>query len=459
MAIELARAALARGEQPDAAVKARFLQGLARLIADALHPQTGDPAFQAMVLRHRHAWVREYASLQAQGDKDARHIRSRVDAIAHPGKLRQQASGPLRDGLSQLYEQVSTGAWTEAADTGRFLLAGLETRSDPLFDLQSTAGLGRSLQHLLQDPALARLQRLLALAHDTDVQHYLALWASHGPRSGSAEAAAQGASAQQRGAEVEATAAQALDALAAQLNRDDSQQWTYRVVTALHVPAVLVDSAERAKTEWDVAVFRRPKIEDAKETEGAKKAEAAKKTDAAASPPWDICLLVEAKASADAATTDFPRLLRGLQLLSKADAHVIYPFLTKQGTVPVRGRSLHALPTTDALATFQDAVLYCSDAPADPAPKPLGAASRMQLISSTNTLDYASRLSDGEAVNAQDLEPVWQTLLTDPRWLTVLNQYATLRRVRELMVHVADLHALSRRTISNPISTTDSAGR
>ena len=435
--IELARAALARGEQPDAAIKDRFLHALERLITDALHAQAGDFAFQAMVFRHRHATVREYASLQAHGDKDARRVRSRVDAIAHPGKLRQKEPGPLRDGLSQLYGQSSMGTWAEAAETGRCLLAGLETRANSQPDvprtLPSDIGLEQSLRHLLGDPALARLQRLSALAQDNDVAHYLALWAAHGPRSGSAEAAAQGAGAQQRGAQVEAIAAQALDALAAQLNRDSSPQWTYRVVTAMHVPAVLVDSAERAKTEWDVVVLRRQKIEDAKDTEAP---------DGAASPPWDVCLLVEAKASADAATTDFPRLLRGLQLLSKADPNVAYAFLTKQGTVPIRGGSLHSLPTTDATATLQDAVLYCSDAPADSAPKPLSAASRMQLLSSTTTLDYAGKLALGEAVDVQDLEPVWQALLTDARWLTVLNQYATLRRVRDLMVHVADLWAL-----------------
>ncbi|WP_420225586.1 3-deoxy-D-arabino-heptulosonate 7-phosphate synthase [Pigmentiphaga litoralis] len=406
-----------------------------------------------MVLRHRYAAVREHASLQAQGNKDARDLRSRVSAIAHPGKLRQQEPSPLRDTLSRLYGQVSMGAWAEAAETGRNLLAGLETqadcrgdsrpdsrsdlrsqtRCDLRSDPQSNAELEHSLRRLLEDPALARLQRLSALAQDNEVQQYLALWAAHGPRSGSAEAAAQGAGAQQRGAHVEAKVAQALDALAAQLNRDGSQPCIYRVVTAMQVPAVLVDSAERAKTEWDVVVLRHPKTEVSKDTGDAV---------GTVSPPWDICLLVEVKASPDAATTDYPRLLRGLQLLTKADPHSAYPFRKTQGTVLIRGASLHALPTTDVLATFHEAVLYASDTPADSVPKPLGAASRMQLLSSTTTLDYASRLATSEAVDMHDLEPVWQALLTDPRWLTVLNQYATLRRVRELMVHVADLEAL-----------------
>jgi hypothetical protein len=305
------------------------------------------------------------------------------------------------------------------------MLTRPETQRDP--DLE------RSLRNLLAAPALERLQRLSTLADDASVRQYLALWESHGPASGSAEAAAQGAGAQERGAAVEALAAHALDALARHLGRVDGKRWTYRVVTAMHVPAVLVDSAQRAKTEWDAVLLRQPN------TEGD------------ASPPWDVCLLVEVKASANAATTDFPRLLRGLQLLSQADAHVVYPFLTKQGTVDIRGASLNALPTTDTAETFQDAVLYYSDAPADQAPRPLSAASRMQLLSSTTTLDYASKLKHDDmkhddtaddTARIRELEPVWQALLNDPRWLTVLNQYATLRRVRELMVHIADLQVL-----------------
>ncbi|GGX03068.1 hypothetical protein GCM10007242_05180 [Pigmentiphaga litoralis] len=414
-----------RGDQPDAPLKDRFLDSLHHLITEALHPQAGDVAFQAMVLRHGNARVREFASLQAHAEKDKRRVRSSVDAIAHPGKLQRREPDALRDMLMRVHTQASSGAWTDVGKTCHCMLTRPETQRD--------SDLERSLRNLLAAPALERLQRLSTLADDASVRQYLALWESHGPASGSAEAAAQGAGAQERGAAVEALAAHALDALARHLGRVDGKRWTYRVVTAMHVPAVLVDSAQRAKTEWDAVVLRQPN------TEGD------------VAQPWDVCLLVEAKASADAATTDFPRLLRGLRLLSLADPDVVYRFVAKQGTVDIRGASLNALPTTDTAETFQDTVLYCSDAPADQAPRPLSAASRMQLLSSTTTLDYASKLkrddmkhddtADGTA-RISELEPVWQALLNDPRWLSVLNQYATLRRVRELMVHIADLQVL-----------------
>src|SRR3546814_19575231 len=51
--IEQARAAAAGEVAPDAALKRRFIQALARMICDAMHPESGDPAFQAIVLRHR----------------------------------------------------------------------------------------------------------------------------------------------------------------------------------------------------------------------------------------------------------------------------------------------------------------------------------------------------------------------------------------------------------------------
>src|SRR3546814_16111503 len=59
--IEQARAAAAGEVAPDAALKRRFIQALARMICDAMHPESGDPAFQAIVLRHRSIQVREYA--------------------------------------------------------------------------------------------------------------------------------------------------------------------------------------------------------------------------------------------------------------------------------------------------------------------------------------------------------------------------------------------------------------
>ena len=159
----------------------------------------------------------------------------------------------------------------------------------------------------------------------------------------------------------------------------------------------------------------------------------------AAAPVWDVCLLVEAKASTDAATTDLPRLLRGLRLLAHADAQTTYVFESHQGPVRLRGAALAALSADDA--DLAGTILYFSDAPADTAPRLLNAAGRMQLLSAQESLDFASALASGEAPDASALSPVWQQLLVAPRWSTVLNQFARLRQVRELMVHVDDVHA------------------
>src|SRR5690606_8219686 len=124
------------------------------------------------------------------------------------------------------------------------------------------------------------------------------------------------------------------------------------------------------------------------------------------------------------ATTDFPRLLRGLRLLAHARKDATYPAATRQGEVKLRGASLSTLPANeDDLAAT---VLYCCNAPADAAPRLLSAASRMQLLSSQASLTFASKLADNQPADARDLEPVWQHLLASPRWNPVLHQYATL---------------------------------
>lgn len=63
----------------------------------------------------------------------------------------------------------------------------------------------------------------------------------------------------------------------------------------------------------------------------------------------------------------------------------------------------------------------------------------MQLLSSTASLERAAHDIDGAPI--EDLEPVWQQLLTAPAFTPVLHQYATLTRVRGLMVHPDDLVA------------------
>ncbi|KAG1257227.1 hypothetical protein G6F65_015994 [Rhizopus arrhizus] len=111
------------------------------------------------------------------------------------------------------------------------------------------------------------------------------------------------------------------------------------------VPASIPASAERAKSEWDAVLLRQTRTD-------------------AATPVWDVCLLLEAKASIDAATADLPRLQRGLRLLAHADDNAVYPFQTRQGVMHLRGASLRALPADPSdLANMrgqQDAIALCA---------------------------------------------------------------------------------------------------
>lgn len=335
--IEQARSSVQNDTALAPALKDDFTDALARLVCEAMQPESGDPAFQAMVLRHHVPEVREYASLAAQVRRN-----------------RRQAGTP------------------------------------------------------------DKLLRLRELQADARVQRYEALWSRHGPRAGSAAARLAGEAAQRRGAAMEARATQAVRALADRLAELSNGASAYRVVTSLLVPASITAPRSRAKSEWDVALLR-------------------------ASADWDICLLVEAKASVDAATTDFPRLLRGLRLLGSASEGVDHTFTTAEGPLRLSGASLHAF--AEAAADLASTVLYCVDAPAGPTHRVLSAASRMQLLSATACLNHAAALAQGERPPAQHLQTVWNALLTSPAWRPVLNQYATQRRVRELMVHVDDLLA------------------
>lgn len=329
IAIEKARWTVVRGEVPDETLKQLFIEALAHMIQEAMHAEHGDPAFQAMVLRHRVIQVREYASLSTHAKRDRRQIHAIVNAVAHPAK-QQAIPGPQREALAQLHALSSCASWSELADAARQLLMMPQITNEPLFE--------PSLTRLLDSPALERLQRLEALASDEFVRQYQSLWEKHGPRSGSPAAVAQGSASQQRGAAVEALTTQALETLVRRLNETEGARTSYRVVTSMRVPASIPANPERAKSEWDAVLLRQAKTMDT-------------------TPVWDVCLLVEAKSSVDAATTDLPRLLRGLRLLAHAQENVVYPFETQQGTVHLRGASLSALTTDEAGLKKNDSLL------------------------------------------------------------------------------------------------------
>ncbi|QGZ64866.1 3-deoxy-D-arabino-heptulosonate 7-phosphate synthase [Paraburkholderia acidisoli] len=440
IAIEHARRALARNEAPGPHLERTWVAALAALIREALRDDT---VFQAMLLRHRDVRVREYASLSAHAEQDRRSIYANVNAIAHPARLARIADTAQREALAQVQASASAMAWPALHAAARALFA--------LPDLAHESELQRGLARLVDNPALPRLQRLNTLATHAAVQQYEALWDRQGPRPGSADAMAQGSASQQRGAAVEALAAQALSALAARLDAAEGERGRYRVVTSMRVPAAIPASAERAKSEWDAVLLRRADTSDTSDTSDTHRA-------GEAAGVWDVCLLVEAKASIDAATTDFPRLLRGLRLLAHARAHETYAFDTRQGAVRLNGAALHALSTGEAAvrdtvlycsdaAAVRDTVLYCSDAAAETAPRLLGAASRMQLLSAPASLAFASAIAEGRTPDTALLHDVWRDLLASPRWATVRDQYPMLDRVRGLMVHADDLAAAAAETM------------
>ncbi|MDX3895120.1 3-deoxy-D-arabino-heptulosonate 7-phosphate synthase [Pusillimonas sp.] len=445
IAIEEARTALARKEAPDKTVKHRFLESLARIILDAMRTEEGDPAFQAMVLQHQTAHVREYASLAAHADKDRRTVRSAVNAVAHPAKQGLASSRRQAEALAQLHELASSSSWKELAEKARHAVELTDIADDP--------SLARGIARVRDEAALERLQRLKDLEPDELVQRYLSLRDRNGPRSGSTDAAAQGSASRRRGAEVEALAAQAIQALALRLDRAEGSTGSYRVATSLRVPASIPGNAERAKSEWDVVLLRKAEENsDGVDKEGERSKDSGEDREnrgdegnSKADSAWDVLLLVEAKASVDAATTDLPRLLRGLRLLSHADGDTAYSFEAKQGTIRLRGASLCAVNPDEAGSQGNDklrkTVLYFCDAPAEATPRILSSATRMQLLSAPASLAFAGKQALGQDAGPQDLEPVWQALLESPRWFAVLHQYQALHQVRELMVHADDLMA------------------
>ena len=419
-AIEPLQAADASAQAPDGAVRDAFIDALAALIDEALRPDAGDPVFQGALQEYRHPVVREYLELRHQEAADQRQLRAAINTVAHPAKPPRLAPGAGRESLARLHAEVSSGSWQQAAQTAQALLNLPQVHTD--------ADLASALRALLDAPALARLQRLDALASDPRVRQYEAIREKQGPRSGSEEANAQGLLARQRGVAVEILAARALEALARHLDQASPSESRhgdaspgYRVVTSLRVPSALAANADRAKTEWDAVLLRRADG-NANET-----------------PLWDVCLLIEAKASVDAATTDLPRLLRGLRLLAQAEPDASYSCATQQGQVRLRGASLRALP--QEMENLADAVLYCCDAPDETWTPALNAASRMQLLSAPPSLAYAALLAAGEPADARMLEPLWQDLRQNPRWQAMLNLGATRRLARELMVHPDDLLA------------------
>lgn len=366
----------------------------------------GDPAYQAEVLRRRDPQVRRFAELDQQAEQARRSLKALLDPVAHPGKLRSSPQGAARDALQQLHEQASSGAWAALAR---------HTHALRVSDNPELVRLRPWLQALETHPGLAALAECEALLQQPEVQRHDALLRQATPPAGSEAALRQGSAANRRGATTEAATVQALQRVAQRLDEADGAA-RHHVVARLLVPAALPGSPDRAKSEWDAALLRRA-ADDAGD---------------------QVVLLVEAKASPDAASSDLPRLLRGLQRLSQADAHERYRFRCSAGEVTVSGASLQALQPHDH--ALPDPVIYCCDAASD-AGHVLSASARSMLLNTPACIAFAARLAQGERPSTHELDPLWHELLHARALRPVLHQYDNARTVRDAMLHPHDLLA------------------
>lgn len=417
-ALAFAIEALRRGEA-GAATAALFTGALADWIRQALSPEAGDPAFQALVLRTQQAQVQEYVRLAAQAPADRRAIRCAVDAIAHPGKTRSLPPGALRDGLQRLHRLAGDGAWRELPAAAQALPADASPARDTLLAV-------------LASPTRDRLERLDALLQAQPVRQYLALCGRQGPPAGSAAATARGRASAREGNRAESEAVAAFGAIADRLNRDEPAA-RLQVVRSLRPPRGFPGDAGKAKDEWDVALVRHLPGHD-----GA-----------------DIVLLAEVKAAPAAATPDFPRLLRGLERLAQTPAGGSHAFGTADAPVRVSGESLRALqPQGRALPPH---VIYCCCAPPERQPQLLAAAAKAVLLAEPASIAFARQLDAGQAPPATQLLPVWQALATAPRLRSALHQYDTACAVRAAMLHPDDLQATMAAIACTPATSSSSS--
>lgn len=406
-AIEAARAGAAQDSPPDDGIGELFTWALAQLIRAALAAEGGDPAFQALVLRAQHAEVEEHVRLEAQAHADRRAVRTATDAIAHPGKLRGFQPGALRDALSRLHHLAGAGPWTHLRQQAESLLAM------PDLDAQMDA----ALRAMLSSPALERLERGSALLPLHGVRRYRALCEQRGPLAGSHAAAAQGRASARAGDAAEEATLRPFRRIAALLEQHDPAGARHRVLGSLRTPRGFPGDVGKAKDEWDAVIVR------ATASAGA----------------VAITLLAEVKASPTAATSDFPRLLRGLQRLAHASAGTVYRFRSSDGEVGVRGDSLRRLHPHGGDLPAE--VIYCCSAAAEPQPQLLSAATKAVLSSEAASIAFAQRIAAGASPPQEDLLPVWEDLATEPRLRSALHQYETASAARAAMVHPEDLLA------------------
>jgi hypothetical protein len=404
-AIEQLRLAQDSGHAVHESLRQLFMGQLAALIRQALDPASGDAAFRALVLHTHDAQVREHVRLAAQLVSDRRYLRSAVNAVAHPAKLRELPPTPLREALAPLHALLMADAWAALREQLQALRAHPAAAGD--------AAIADWLHALLAHPALQRLEQGNALAQAEAVRHYLALCELRGPSAGSPEAASQGRAAARTGNAAEQATVQAFAQIARLLDGGGPAQ--HGVARGLRTPRGFPGEQDNGKDEWDAALMHH----------------------ADADAPADILLLAEVKASPAAAAPDLPRLRRGLLRLAQADAAAHYVFATADAPVPLSGRALAALaPPGHGLPAH---VIYCSAADPEARPAMLGSPSRALLLAEPASLAFAHALTQGQPVQAAALAPVWEALPSAPQLRPVLHQHETAQAAREAMLHPQDL--------------------
>lgn len=383
------------GAAPVAATQDLFTRHLAELIRAALVPGGGDPAFQALVLRAMEPEVEEYVRLASKAAADRRVVTSAVDAVAHPGKMRNVHDASLREALVRLHALSASGSWS-ALGEGMGAL-GPPLRGDDIFF------------HALQ-----RLQRGEDLLQSPAVQRYRALCEQRGPQAGTGAAIESGRASARAGDLAEAATVAALREIAGLMNARDAG---HRVVRSLRTPRGFPGAGGKAKDEWDAAIVR-----DREGRDGA-----------------DILLLVEVKAAPAAATPDFTRLARGLERLAQAGQAGAWEFPSADGAVRVAGESLRRLqPPGRALPAH---VIYACSAEPESRQQLLGAATRAVLLAEPASVAFARELARGGTASHEQLAAVWRDLASAQRLRSALHQYDTARLAREAMLHPQDLLA------------------
>ena len=402
-ALEVLRRSGEGGALP-AVAKDVFTRQLAELIRAAVVPGAGDPAFQALVLRTMEPEVEEYVRLMSQAAADRRVVTSAVDAVAHPGKMRDVADVTLREALVGLHGLSTSQSWSALGDGMEAL--GPRLRGDDGFW-----------------EALGRLERGDALQQAPAVQRYRALCEQRGPQAGTDAALASGRASALAGDVAEAATVDALRGIAELMN---ARQGGHRVVRSLRTPRGFPGAGGKAKDEWDAAIVQESGGKDAA----------------------DLVLLVEVKAAPAAATPDFTRLARGLERLAEAGQAGAWEFPSADGAVRIAGDSLRRLqPPGRALPAH---VIYACSAEPGPRPQLLSAATRAVLLAEPASVAFARELARGATPSLEQLAAVWSDLASAPRLRSALHQYDTARLVREAMLHPQDLLAAVQVSASRP---------